>query len=73
MMSVSTGSLMQPADQNKRFLHVLSECAAECDDIKKQIAIYSDAKDTSDADITQATAMQNSLISIRRLFEAINL
>ena len=55
-----------------RFQNVLSDIDAECQSIREQAELYSDGDDLTDADLTQAIALHNSLISIRKLFEAIN-
>ena len=55
-----------------RFQNVLSDIDAECQSIREQAELYSDGEDLTDADLTQAIALHNSLISIRKLFEAIN-
>ena len=55
-----------------RFQNVLSDIDVECQSIREQAELYSDGEDLTDADLTQAIALHNSLISIRKLFEAIN-
>ena len=55
-----------------RFQNVLSDIDAECQSIREQAELYSDGEDLTDADLTQAIALHNSLASIRKLFEAIN-
>ena len=55
-----------------RFQNVLADIDAECQSIREQAELYSDGDDLTDADLTQAIALHNSLQSIRKLFEAIN-
>ena len=55
-----------------RFQNVLSDIDVECQSIREQAELYSDGDDLTDADVTQAVALLNSLVSIRKLFEAIN-
>ena len=55
-----------------KFQNVLSDIDAECQSIREQAELYSDGEDLTDADLTQAIALHNSLSSIRKLFEAIN-
>ena len=55
-----------------RFQNVLADIDAECQSIREQAELYSGRDDLTDADLTQAIALHNSLQSIRKLFEAIN-
>ena len=55
-----------------QFQNVLSDIDLECQNIREQAELYSDGDDLTDADLTQAIALLNSLQSIRKLFEAIN-
>lgn len=55
-----------------RFQNVLTEIDLECQSIREQAELYSDGEGLTDADVTQAVALLNSLVSIRKLFEAIN-
>ena len=55
-----------------RFQNVLSDIDSECQSIREQVELYSDGEDLTDADLTQAIALLNSVQSIRKLFEAIN-
>ena len=55
-----------------QFQNVLSDIDLECQSIREQAELYSDGDDLTDADLTQAIALLNSLQSIRKLFEAIN-
>ena len=55
-----------------QFQNVLSDIDVECQYIREQAELYSDGDDLTDADLTQAIALLNSLQSIRKLFEAIN-
>ena len=55
-----------------KFQNALSEVDVECQAIREQAAKYSDGGDRTDADVTQAIALLNSVRGIRKLFEAIN-
>ena len=55
-----------------RFQNVLSDIDAECQGIREQAELYSDGEDLTEADLTQAISLLNSVRSIRKLFEAIN-
>ena len=55
-----------------QFGNAIQDICTECVRIQKQAQVYSDGDDLTDADVTQAIALLNSLQSIRRLFEAIN-
>ena len=60
-------------DKSKqRFLNALADCNDKCERIREQVGVYSDADNPTDADHTQAVGLKNSLVSIRKLFEAIN-
>ena len=55
-----------------QFENAIQDICTECVRIQEQAQVYSDGDDLTDADVTQAIALLNSLQSIRRLFEAIN-
>ena len=55
-----------------RFQNVLAEIDEECQCIREQVQLYSDADNITDADHTQAVGLKNSLTDLRKLFEAIN-
>ena len=54
------------------FQNALSDIDEECTLIREQVELYSNGEDLTDADVTQAVALLNSVRSIRKLFEAIN-
>ena len=55
-----------------QFQNALQDICSECEDIQKQAQVYADGEDLTDADVTQAVALLNSIQSVRKLFEAIN-
>ena len=54
------------------FQNALADIDEECTLIREQAELYSNGEDLTDADVTQAVALLNSVRSIRKLFEAIN-
>ena len=54
------------------FQNALSDIDEECALIREQVELYSNGEDLTEADVTQAVALLNSVRSIRKLFEAIN-
>ena len=55
-----------------QFQNAIQDICTECVCIQKQAQIYSDGDDLTDADVTQAVGLLNSVRSIRHIFEAIN-
>ena len=54
------------------FQNALADIDEECTLIREQAELYSNGEDLTEADVTQAIALLNSVRSIRKLFEAIN-
>lgn len=55
-----------------QFENAIQDICTECVRIQEQAQVYSDGDDLTDADVTQAIALLNSVRSVRKLFEAIN-
>lgn len=55
-----------------QFQNAIQDICTECVHIQQQAQAYSDGEDLTDADVTQAVALLNSVRSVRKLFEAIN-
>ena len=55
-----------------QFQNVLFEIDDECQAIREQAVLYSNGDDLTAEDLTQATALLNSVRSVRKLFQAIN-
>lgn len=55
-----------------QFQNAIQDICTECVHIQQQAQVYADGDDLTDADVTQAVALLNSVRSVRKLFEAIN-
>ena len=64
--------LLCPLSANSRaFAEVLASCDQECQAIRQALETYSDAKQVTGQDVTQATAFLKSLESLRKLVQAV--
>ena len=64
--------LLRPLSANSRaFVEVLASCDDECQAIRNALQTYSDAKQVTAQDVTQATAFLKSLESMRKLVQAV--
>ena len=55
----------------KAFAELLASCDVECQAIRQALESYSDAKQITAQDVTQANAFLKSLESLRKLVQAV--
>jgi len=64
--------LLSVSTHSRAFVEVLSSCDVECQALRQALETYSDAKQVTGQDVTQATAFLKSLESLRKLIQAVS-